>query len=85
MANDEHTEMMQLRITRGASAADAGADHDEPQSMLIDTLTNLMHWAAFTNNNPTVDAEWENPQVVDFDEALRIARDHFDAEQAGEE
>jgi hypothetical protein len=77
------TTSQQRRILWGTYAVDAGADHDEPQSMLVDTLANLMHFAAFSKQHPTTD--WEDPQPVDFDEALRIARDHFDVEQSGEE
>lgn len=72
------------RILWAAEALDRGADNDEPQAMLTDVLTNLMHFAAYSKQYPTPD--WEGTaQPVDFDEALRMARDHFDAEKDGGE
>ena len=45
-------------------------ERDRNKTALIDCLTDLMHWAdAFD---------------VSFDNALRTARSHFDAEQRGE-
>ena len=44
---------------------------DGVDTWLVDTLTDIMHWATQKN--------------VDFDDALRIARDHLDTEAKGEE
>lgn len=79
---DIYMAAMARRIKRGGRAV-AQSANDEPQSMLTDILVDLMHWADYMKANPTT--EWQDPQEVDFSEALRIAEDHYAAERGGEE
>lgn len=72
-------DLPQLRRQRGAAAIGVGADHDEPQAMLVDTLANLMHWARVMGTRPA--PGWKDPQPVDFEAALQTARMHFAEEQ----
>jgi hypothetical protein len=50
------------RVAAGRKAAEYGSENDEPREELIDTLANLMHYAG--------------THGLDFDDALRVARDH---------
>jgi hypothetical protein len=61
------------RAECGGNAVQAGTpdfEYNDPQTNLVDALTNIMHHAA---------AE------CDFDQALRSARMHFEAEQEGDQ
>jgi hypothetical protein len=50
------------RVAAGRRASEYGSESDEPREELIDTLANLMHYAGTDG--------------LDFDDALRVARDH---------
>ncbi len=54
------------RVNAGRAAAEHGSESDEPREELVDTLTDLMHYAG------TAD--------LDFQDALRLARSHHAAE-----
>lgn len=64
MSNPEHIrdEEHARRVEAGRTAAEYGSESDEPREELIDTLTNLMHHAGSAG--------------LDFDDALRVAREH---------
>ena len=71
------------RALRGYHALDAymrqNGDEGDRQITLIDLLTDLMHYA-HTQGRSTPE-----PDALDFDEALRFARGHFENEQKGRE
>lgn len=54
------------RVNAGRAAAEHGSESDEPREELVDTLTNLLHYAGSTG--------------LDFEDALRLARSHHAAE-----
>lgn len=64
-------------MTKNQARAENAADvldyvgGDDPETTLIDLLTNLLHFCDQTS--------------VDFDNCLRISRGHFEAETGGAE
>lgn len=63
------------RCEQGRQAAVAGSgdlfDDEDATTAITDTLANLMHYAQMIG--------------ADFEDQLRIARNHFDVEATGEE
>jgi hypothetical protein len=54
------------RVNAGRAAVEHGSESDEPREELVDTLTNLMHYAVTAG--------------LDFEDALRLAWGHHAAE-----
>jgi hypothetical protein len=57
------------RAERAEYAVQQAAYADDPECVVRDVLCDLMHYCRLVG-----------PRILDFDEELRIARDHFDAE-----
>jgi hypothetical protein len=75
-----YDEMMQERLNRGVAAVEAGSGEyadsvEPPEQNLVDTLANLMHWA---------DWHTANGLAIDFEDAIRKATNHYEAERDGE-
>jgi hypothetical protein len=61
-----HETLQEMRVNAGRRAAEAGGDEGGARDQLVNTLTNLIHYAG--------------PAGVDFEDALEAARGHYAAE-----
>lgn len=70
-------------MRRGAAAVEAGSgeganSHEPHETNLVDALANILHWVDCQN------LALDGDEQMDFDNALRIARNHHSEERAGE-
>ncbi len=75
--NADRASLGELAVLSFATAAELSADVEvDPETVLCDLLTNLMHWSDAQK------ASGRLTEHLDFESALDRARDHYTAERA---